>query len=229
MRDLKVAGVILATLCSAVIMSTSASAFVLPDVALTLSGTYPIHMQGSRSVTFFWSTAAGNFAQGSGVTLLLLSTALSGLGTFTYTFTSFTAFGSRDCRTFGLVFGVVVISGEYHVVPLNTTGSVGLLFLVPKTTIECEGPNEIVLQGSAISSISAGTENQELTSVGGKLEGSKGKSTISEFINDTGSKIKAKLEVEINRSGEFLNSAVNINEELILGVLGSKMVVVTGR
>ena len=57
----------------------------------------------------------------------------------------------------------------------------------------------------------------------------KAKPAITEYINDTGSKVKAKLESETNKAGEFVAAAQNVASELVLGVLGSKMIVITGR
>ena len=229
MQRFKLVGVMFGALFALAMMASSASAFTLPDLSLTLSGTYPVHAQGTLpGAETKLGSATGIPLEGKGVTLLLLATGLSSLGTFTSTFTKVKIPAGEECETTGAGKGNVISSGEYHIVPLNTTGTIGLLFLVTQFLIDCP-KNTFVIKGNLISSINAGTENQELTTFGGVLEGSKGKQTISEYINDTGSKIKAKLEVEVNKSGEFVGADENVVGELPLEVLGSKMIVITGR
>ena len=228
MSRFKLVGVMLGALFALAMMASSASAFTLPDISVTLGGAYPLVTEGNLTAAkTSLGSASGITLEGTGVTLLLKTAELSASGAFTSTFTK-VAFGTKKCLTSGQAAGTVVIPGTYDVVPLNTTGTIGLLYLLTATTITCEG-NEVAVKGDVISSINAGTESQELTSLSGKLEGSKGKQTISEFINDNGSKVKAKLEAETNKSGEFVASDENVNEELKLAVTGSKMLVITGR
>src|ERR1700733_4072083 len=71
------------------VVAVSASAFTLPDISIALGGTYPLHSEGSPTVAnpkTELNTAGGSVLKGKGVSLLLLTTELSALGTFSSTF-----------------------------------------------------------------------------------------------------------------------------------------------
>jgi hypothetical protein len=203
----------------------------LPDMSVTLSGgVYPINMEGSRtSATTSLGTASGVTLSGTGVTLALETTELSALGTFKSTFTKVKSSEGIECNTAGDAKGVVLVKGEFHLVPINLSPlSTGTLFLVSEAEIECPGGVNVVVRGALISSLNGiGSETTELTGFGGELKGSKGKQNLSEYYNVAGTKVKAKLESEAGVG--FVMSDENISEEVKLTVEGSKMLVITGR
>jgi hypothetical protein len=233
MNRFKLVGVMLGVLFALAAMATSASAFTLPDVSVTLTGgTYPLHLEANNpAAKTFLESASGVGLEGTGVSTLLLATELSALGTFASLFLGvILAANHAKCHTGNNAAGVVSVGGEYHIVPLNNKGKIGLLFLVSEFQILCGEPTEatITIRGDTLGSITnAGTENQELTSLTGALLGSLGKPELSEYINDTGSIIKAKLESDAGL--EFVAANEDINEPNTFLVLGSQMLVITGR
>jgi hypothetical protein len=228
MNRFKLVGVMLGALFALAAMATSASAFTLPDVSVTLTGgVYPLHLESNLpSANTVLSSASGAVLKGVGTSTLLLANELSALGTFASTFLNVTQ-GTEKCKTGTEATGVVKLSGEYHIVPLNTTGKLGELFLVSEFKIVC-GTATITIRGSVLGSVNAGTENQELTSLSGALLSTEsGKQELSEYINDTGSIVKANLEDDAGL--EFVKAGQNIAELATFAVLGSQMLVITGR
>jgi hypothetical protein len=200
----------------------------LPDISVTLGGSYPVHAQGSvANALTALSTTSGVALSGSGVTLLLLTTELSALGTFTSTFTKVKNSESIECNTTGDAKGVVLVKGEFHLV-LAPMADLGILFLVSEFEVECPTGINVLVRGNLIGSVTnIGNETSELTGFGGVLEGSKGKQSLSEYINSTGTAVKAKLESEAGAG--FAASAENVSEEVKLEVLGSQMIVINPR
>jgi hypothetical protein len=200
----------------------------LPDISVTLTGgKYPVHAVGSlaTAVTTL-SSASGAVLGGNGVTLLLLTTELSGLGTFTADFTNVNNPNNKEnCHSTGDVSGVVLLGGEFHLV--LSPNNLGILFLVSEFEITC-GSLSLLVRGNLLGGLTnIGGEANELTGVGGVLEGKEGKQNISEYFNDGGTKVKAKLETEAGAG--FVASAENVTGELVLSVLGSQMIVITNR
>jgi hypothetical protein len=234
MKRLKMVGAVVWALFAFAIMASSAFAEVkLPDLSITLTGgAYPIHANGScEACATGLGSASGVTLEGKGVTLLLLTTELSALGTFNADFTNVVVPKSegKKCNSTGDAAGVVLVSGEFHLVPISLSPlTLGLLFLVSQFTITCETKLEVVVKGNLISSVEEiGSEGTELTGFGGKLEGKEGKQSISEYYNDGGTKIKATL---LGESGAgFVSSDENVAEKLPLKVLGSQMVIITNR
>jgi hypothetical protein len=72
-----------------------------------------------------------------------------------------------------------------------------------------------------------GTEGTELTSFSGALKGGGGTQEITEYYNSGGTKIRAKLEEESGAGFVFADE--NVAEEVPNTVLGSEMIVITGR
>jgi hypothetical protein len=234
MKRLKLVGVIMGALFVLAVMASNALAAVnLPDISVTLTGgIYPVHAVGTlpKALTFL-GDASGVVLQGTGVTLLLLTKELSALGTFTTDFTNVEEpkTGAK-CSSTGDASGVVLVSGEFHLVPLEVSAALplGVLFLVTTLEIKCKESIEVVVRGNTLSTLeNIGTENQELTGFAGTLEGELGKPKHSEYFNDGGTKILTKLEIEAG-AGEVAGDE-DVVGQVGLSVLGSQMVVITNR
>lgn len=229
MRRSKLIGTILGALFVLMAMAASASALALPDISLTLTGgAYPLQADGAlSSAATSAGTASGVALSGKGVSVALLTTELSALGTFAATFSGVEEPANKEkCKTGSEPAGTVVATGEFHIVPLTTTGTVGELYLVSFLEITC-GTIKVKFRGNVLATLNAGSEGTELTKFGGVLEGSNGAQKLSEYLNDTGSKVKANLESDAGL--EFVKADANISGELSLSVEGSKMIVITGR
>jgi hypothetical protein len=232
MRPIKLLSAMLTVLFGVAILAASALAAALPDISVTLTGgVYPVHAQGSTKATATTSleTAGGGLLNGSGATLLLLTSELSTLGRFTATFTHIENPEKIKCNTSGAPAGVVILEGEFHLVPTSLSPlNLGILFLVTEVELECPGGLSVIVRGNLLGGATGiGSEGTELTGFNVAIMGEKGKQRISEYYNDGGTKIKTKLELEAG-SG-FLASSLTIAEEIKLQVLGSQMIVITGR
>jgi hypothetical protein len=231
MRRLKLAGMTVGTLLALGIVATNATASVkLPDISVTLGGAYPIQIFGENTrVTTSLESVGDTLGQGRGETVLILITELSALGTFTAALTHIEAGEHVTCNSPGDESGVVLVSGELHAVQISLSPlEQGVLLLVTELEVECPGSIIALVRGNMLASATGiGSEGTELTSFGGVLKGEKGKQEISEYYNDGGTKIKARLESETG-SG-FTASDENDSEEISNTVLGSQMIVMTGR
>src|SRR6202451_625516 len=117
MKHLKLLGVALAALFALGI--TTATAFALPDVSLTLAGSsFPLHLDVTLlSVATNLSTSSGAHFEGVGVLLLLLALSLTSLGTFEALFTKVKdSFDGAECKSPGDPLGEVLTKGTYHFV-----------------------------------------------------------------------------------------------------------------
>jgi hypothetical protein len=231
MRRLRLVGAVTAALFALAVMASSAFATVtLPDISVTLTGgSYPLHAQGSlATAATALSNASGTVLSGTGVTFLALTTELSALGTFSADFIKISQ-GSINCNTSGDAAGVILVNGEFHLVPTNLSPlNVGALLLISEFEVECPGGINIIIRGNLLAGVTnIGSEGTELTNLGGVLLGEKGKQQLSEYYNDGGTKVKTKLEAEAGAG--FVAAGQQIEKELTLQVLGSKMLVITGR
>jgi hypothetical protein len=199
----------------------------LPDVSVVLSETYPVKSKGATSTVTSLGSASGVSLAGKGVNLVLEASELSSLGIFTATFSAVEEPANKEkCKTGTETAGTVVSKGEYHVVPRPTAGVAGILFLVSAFEVIC-GSAKVKIRGDVLSSLNAGSEASELSSFGGVLEGSLGVQKLSEYINDTGSVVKASLE---NDAGlEYVKADESVTGEVPLKVLGSQMIVIIAR
>jgi hypothetical protein len=104
-----------------------------------------------------------------------------------------------------------------------------VLLSVTEFEVVCPAGFSPTIRGDTLASAEdIGTEGQELTGFAGTLEGtSTGEPDISEYFNDGGTKITARLEVEAG-SG-FVKADENAEGQLGLTVLGSQMIVITNR
>ena len=231
MYRLKQTGAMIGALLALGAMATSASAFTLPDISIGLGGTYPLHSEGSLPTAAWVSTnTGGGTLTGTGVSLLLLTTELSGLGTFSETYLGVKR-GSENCHSVGDAQGVMLVSGEFHIVlgPGGTKKLLYILFLVTEFELLCEGGISLEVRGSMLGTfaLNGEVETEQYETARGRLEGEKGKPRFSEYFNDGGTIVKAKLEIE-SGSG-FLAFDLNVEGEIILTTLNGKMYEVTGR
>ncbi len=232
MKRLKLLGVMLVAMCAMGLMATSA--FALPDVSITLSGSaYPLHLNyTSPTVQTLLEEAAGGRLKGVGLTLLLLTGELTSLGTFRADFTNVEEVKSlKKCNSTSDATGVVLTEGSFHVVYTNLSPLLmGVLYLPKEVVILCEGFN-LNVRGSVLSSLNAaGNEATELTNVSGTLAkgATAGSQQITEFYNDAGTKLVAKL--ESNASTSFLKANEQVlNTEPVLTALSPNMFVITSR
>jgi hypothetical protein len=229
MKRLKLVSVPLALLTLAAMTSEAVGS--LPDASVALSGNYPIHAQavGLTNETQL-STASGPALTGTGVTLLLLTKELSALGTFDAVFTKVRNSEGIECHSTGDATGVVLVSGEFHIGNIFRFSliRIGWIFLILEFEAECPGGISVLLRGDVVGGANnIGSEATELTGFGAVLEGKEGIQTISEYYNNGGTRIKAKLEVELGAG--FVAADENITGELGLSVLGSQMIVITNR
>ncbi len=214
---------------SGLIASTS-SAFTLPDISIALGGTYPIHAEGSLpTARTELGTAGGSVLAGKGASLLTLGNELSSLGPFSGTFLNVEK-GAVKCNSEGDAAGVVLVSGSAHAVlgPGGTKKFGFSLFLVATFIVHC-GAVEVEVSGDVLGAANSPgeTETEELTTTLGTLEGTKGKQKFTEYFNDGGTIVKAKLLSEAG-AGET-ESDLNVEGALLMTTLEGKMATVTGR
>jgi hypothetical protein len=230
MKRVKLVGVVLGALLVLAVMVSNA--FALPDISVTLTGgTYPVHLNGSIKVPTALGSSTGVVLNGSGVTLLLLTTELSALGTFDSTFTNVEdPNNGKKCNNTGQTAGTgnVLVTGEFHLVLYGPAPEqLGILFLLTFLEMEC-GTFTPEVRGDVLGSVqNAGSEGTELTGLAGELRGSLGKQTISEYLNAGGTIVKTKLETEAGSGFVAVNQ--NTEGQMGLSVLGSQMIVITGR
>lgn len=233
MKHFKLTAFPLAVLALAVGAASAFATVNLPDISVTLAGgTYPIHLLGKTSAKTRVADAAGAVLEGAGATLLLLAKELSALGTFTSDFTSVEEPKTKDkCHTTGDAEGVMLSSGEYHLVPLEVSGALplGILYLISEFETTCTGGIDVLFRGNMLSSLEGiGSESTELCGASTTLEGSEtGKPDLSTYFNDGGTKITTKLETEAGAG--FVQSDVDVTESISLSVLGSQMILITNR
>jgi hypothetical protein len=228
MNRLKLLAVSLVAMFAMGIMATSA--FALPDISLTLPGsTFPLHLNfadNNKTVTELQS-ASGSVITGEGLSLLLLTSALTALGTFRADFLNSKRAGV-PCHSVGDAAGVILTEGPFHVVYTSLSPlTLGILYLPNFVEVEC---NKLLIeiQGSVISSFNGiGTEGSELTTASGQLSGTKGKANIKTYYNDAGTSLTAKLESNVGAG--FVESNEIVEGEPTLLALGGNMWRVTSR
>jgi hypothetical protein len=228
MNRLKLLAVSLVAMFAMGIMATSA--FALPDISLTLPGsTFPLHLNfadNGKTKTELQS-ASGVVISGEGLSLLLLTSALTALGTFRADFLA-TKGSGKVCHSVGDAAGVILTEGPFHVVYTNLSPLLlGILYLPNSFEVEC-GTLLIEVKGSTLSSFNGiGTEGSELTTASGQLSGTKGKPALTNYYNDSGQLLVATL---LSNSGAgFVGSNEIVEGEPLLEALGGNMWRVTSR
>jgi hypothetical protein len=233
MKHLKLLGVAAVALC-AMGISTATTAFALPDVSLTLTGSaFPLHLEVTLLTnTTNLSSASGSTAHGEGLLLLLLASELSSLGTFEALFTKVENEGNKCFSEENAAKdpeGEVLTKGTYHIVWTSLSPlTLGTLFLVLEFTLVC-GATKTKVRGNVLSSLNAGaSEATELTSDGGVLAGNgKGVPNLKTYYNNSGASVTAKLEG--NSGAGFAQNAEEVTGEVTVTALKGNMFVITGR
>ena len=216
MRRLMIVGAALMATLIVSIAATAAMAVTLPSV-LFLAGKTSATAKATSGSTSSLETIVGSKLTGKGLEVsLTTTTAGSALGTYVTLFKE-VAEGTNKCKTGTLAAGNVEIKGEFHLVTLSETPlEMGVLFLVPATTILCgttEKPEKVKIkvEGSALSSFS-GTLNSEIKEFSGTLLATKGKPSKTAYLNDAGEKLNASLKSNFGLGLE--ESAENVTEPI---------------
>jgi hypothetical protein len=228
MNRLKLLGVSLVALFAMGMMATSA--FALPDVSLTLSGSaFPLKLSYANNGTSKTElqSASGAVLSGEGLSLLLSTSVLTALGTFRADFFKVKR-STTNCNSIGDATGVVLTEGTFAVVYTSLSPlTLGVLYSPKAFEVAC-GSLDIEVQGTTISSLNGtGTEATELTNVFGQLAGTKGKANIKTYYNTAGTALTAKLESNVGAG--FAESNQIVEGEPVLTALGSNMFRITGR
>jgi hypothetical protein len=202
MKYVKVLGVAFAALF-ALGISTASTAFALPDLSISLGGSYPLHLEVTllTLATKLSAVAEATALTGEGLLVLFLTAALTSLGTFQALFLKVKNAGGAKCASEGDKEGEILTRGTFHLVYTSLSGSafglqLGVLFLVELVPVVTCGEEKIKIKGSVIGAISgAGTEGTELTSLSATLSGNgKGIPTFNVFYNDEALPRLARLE-----------------------------------
>jgi hypothetical protein len=227
MKKLKLFGLTLVALCAMGLMTTSA--FALPDVSLTLSGSaFPLHLSFAEAANATaLETTAGGLLKGTGLKSEITITSLTALGTFKADFETVVD-GTKKCNTTSDAKGTVLTGGATHLVYTNLSPLLlGILYEPTAFEIECEG-TFIEIKGTILSSLNGiGSETTELNSSSGKLTGTKGVQEIKEYYNDGGTKVKTQLLA--NPGNGFKEADQVVSGEPVFKAAGSNMFVITGR
>jgi len=221
MRSLRLLGVALAAMfaLSITALGTATTAFGLPDVSILPKETFPLdlHFADNGTTPGKLETSTGALLEGKGVEVLLLLSALSALGEFHALFLNVELPKiATKCNSSGDLAGEVLITGEWHLVPISTaTGAHvnGIAFLLTNLVLITCGSTKVDVKGCALAKTSLTTNNTDLTSTSGELgSDNKGKALQREYLNDLPKLVKCILETEIVGSGIVREGAEVVNE-----------------
>src|ERR1700683_4647654 len=208
--------------------ATSSFAATLPELAIALGGSYPLHLGVTLlSVPVIFLTTRMEALQGTGVLLSYLAEQSTSLGSYELLFTKVSDdSNSEKCfsenGTTKDSAGEVLKLGTFHIV-LRPGGPLWILYLLRPLKVVC-GTVTVHIQGSMLSSLNgAGTEGSELASLSGALGGSGGKPELTEYLNDGGTIVSARLELDFGT--EFLQSDVSVQAEVTAMASEGKMFV----
>jgi hypothetical protein len=105
-----------------------------------------------------------------------------------------------SCITTGDHSGEVLLKGSFHIVPTTTAGAPAILYLFAAFKLTC-GPKTFKVSGAILTPIvfkSGSTESEDLTELCVVSTGNgAGKATATEYINDNGTKVDARLTTEL--------------------------------
>jgi hypothetical protein len=221
MRYLKILGTALVAMLLFGIVATSALTFPLPDAHALATFEYPLHLQfadnGKTNANL--NDVAGNRLEGKGLLVLFLLKDLSSLGEFEALFLNVVKVnktGNVPCNSVSDKKGEVLLTGIFHIVPLNTSKKEedGIDFEFNAFEIEC-GPTKVKIEGSVISTVNykGVKENEDFTELCGRLGGNgKGINNITEYIEDNGLKVKDVLLVDFGNG--LKQASLEIGEEV---------------
>jgi hypothetical protein len=232
MKYLKLFGVALIALLTVGLTATSSFAITLPDLSIALGGSYPLHLEVTMlNVAVEFSTTGAESFKGTGLLLLFLTEQLTSLGSYELLYTSvLNPSDDEECfsesGTTKDPAGEVLTLGTFHIV-LRPGGLLGILYLLQPLKLVC-GTVTIHLRGSVLSSLNgAGTEGSELTSLRGLIHGTTGRPELTEYLNDGGTIVGAKLELDFGTG--FVQSTQTIATEVTATALEGKMFIITTR
>jgi hypothetical protein len=230
MNHFKRFGLTVTALCAFASIATPASALTLPDISTALAGAkYPIHLTyTNKTLTSLIETTGAESITGEGFLILLEITKLTSLGTFDILFEKWTEPESKEkCASEGDALGTVLLRGVFHVVPLppESGKTVGVLYELNEVKLTC-GEEKIKIKGSQLGTLTVpAAEATETVLLQATLTGSKGKPTISKYLNDAGTESTATLLANFGTG--FSGVAENVTGTP--DPSGSEMVVITAR
>jgi hypothetical protein len=211
----------------AITTASSAAPVTLPDIHVLSGESYPLHLNFSdnKPIATQLSNAKGGKLAGTGLLLLFLTFELSSLGSFEVLFLKVIEGKTGDsCITAGDHSGEVLLKGSFHIVPTTTAGAPAILYLFAPFDLTC-GPLLAELEGGLLTPIvfkSGSTESESLTELCVVSTGNgKGVNSVTEYINDNGTKVKATIKSELG-SG-LGQSALEVAGEICPEALGGKM------
>jgi hypothetical protein len=212
----------------AILGTIATSSIALPDISIALGGSYPLRGEfpdnGKTSVKL--ETTAGSRLEGKGLKAAGSIEKLSASGKAELEILGVKQ-GTNSCNSTGDAKETVLLKDTLALVPVKLIPlEIGILHTGEEVTIEC-GKIKIKIKGSVIHTLNAGKEGEELAEVGGKLEGSKGKNTLTKYFNDEGKEVNAFLEANFGTG--FIQCDVVVGEEIKIKALEGKMFEITGR
>lgn len=199
----------------------------LPDISLALEAEkYPAVAAGELKSADTLETIIGEKIEGTLVKLTLELKELSALGAYTAIFTGVKQ-KTLPCKTTGASKEEVVNPGEFHLV-LSASGTLQLLFLPTGFTFECGEPAKVKVKvkGKAVASVKAALE-EEITTLGGILEGTKGKQNLTSYLGGNDELVE-KAFLESNFGLGYEQSMESVTGELTLKLEGGKMIEIDG-
>jgi len=205
MRHVKTLGVTLVAIFTLGVMAlgmTATSAFALPDVSLLAGSTetFPVdlHFADNGTTPTKLETTAGPLLKGTGVEILLELTKLSPLGTFSTDFLNVTNGAGESCHSSGEKAGVVLVTGEWHLVPITTKPLLNgtALLLGSLVLVECS-KEKVDIRGCALATTTVEEGKDYTGSTGALATNGKGQQEHREYLNDVPENVKCVLTTEI--------------------------------
>ena len=210
----------------------AASALALPDLAVSLGGSYPLRMITILKERTMQISNPVELLKGEGLTLEYTFNGLGSTGRFEFTLKKFeNAVGKKSCKTEGDAAGEVLMKGTVDLVlvklPAEGELALGALYLLEALTIEC-GELKIKVKGSFIGdgNEAGSLENVQYIGLNIPLLGNgAGKPAWTKYYNAAGEEKHAKLETNFGTG--FKESAFEAGE-VAATAEGGAMYVFTG-
>jgi hypothetical protein len=192
MRRLKMLGLaVVAVFAVAAVVASAASAVVLPEFSVESSST-------GTSETAKLNLTGAAITCTSGTSNAVATSKKDGRGLISF---SGCTLKGEECHSLADAAGAILIGmegteGTYHLVRIKS-GDAGIWFLIPAVHIECKFEALlVVVQGNVLGLITPILSDTKTFEV--KVNVVAGKQEITEFENNSGEKVKAKLEGSIN-------------------------------
>lgn len=168
--------------------ASTASALELPEVKLLGEASFPVTAEGgSKKQTegVFVQSAAGLevVAEELKVSLEIPKEGTSGTAHLALTGATESTSKGTKCHTEGDSEGVVLVQGEFHLVPIGVQGELGIWVSLKEATVTCKA--KITVAGSWIALVNQGSvgEGVETASLSSHCKG-KGTQELSTYWND---------------------------------------------